>query len=295
VEDISVPDGTIFGPGEPFVKTWRLRNDGTCAWTTAYRVVFVEGERMSAPMSFGLPKTVDPGQTIDISIRMRAPTEPGVYRGSFKLQNEAGVLFGTGNGKEDPFWLEIDVQTSIIKYDFAENFCSAEWFSGAGDLPCPGQEGDSRGYVRKFNNPTLEDGTVFTSPGLLTFPQNVENGYIMGLFPAYRVQEGDYFQSIVNCEADASGCFVVFRLDYQIGSGPVQTYWAFLEQYEGIFYQADIDLSPLAGQDVKFILSVLAAESANDDFALWVAPQIVHKFVAPEAAPNPLFPSFKER
>lgn len=30
VEDVTIPDGTKFGPGESFIKTWRIRNSGTC-------------------------------------------------------------------------------------------------------------------------------------------------------------------------------------------------------------------------------------------------------------------------
>jgi len=242
---------------------------------------------MNAPQSFALPRSVAPGQTIDIGIRMRAPTEAGIHRGNFKLQNEAGVLFGTGRNKTDPFWLEIQVQQSIIAFDFVDNYCSAEWLSGTGTLPCPGRTTDSRGFVLKLNNPKLEDGTTGVNPGLLTIPQRVENGYIMGIFPIYRVQKGDRFQSIVNCEAGATSCFVVFRLDYQIGSGEIQTYWAFLEQYEGISYPADIDLSGLVGQDVKFILSVLAVGPADDDRAIWGAPVIIREFDIPTAIPTP--------
>ena len=295
VDDITVPDGSLFGPGETFIKTWRLRNDGDCAWTTDYQVVFVDGERMSAPLSFALPRIVAPGQTIDIGIRMRTPIESGSYRGNFKLQNDAGILFGTGKSKNDPFWLEIKVQQSITTFDFVDSYCAAEWLSGAGTLPCPGRDGSIRGFVRRINNPGLEDGTIYTSPGLLTSPQGVENGYIMGIYPPYRVRKGDHFQSIVSCEADAQDCFVVFRLDYRNGSDAIQTFWAFVEQYEEMYYQADIDLSSFAGQDVNFILSVLAVGSADGDRAIWGAPQIVHKFDTPTTIPNPLFPLFKDR
>ena len=67
---------------------------------------------------------------------------------------------------------------------------------------------------------------------------------------------------------------VVFRLDYQIGSGSIQTFWAFVEKYEGQYYQADLDLSSLVGQDIKFILTVLSTGSATGDRALWVGPVI---------------------
>ena len=39
-------------------------------------------------------------------------------------------------------------------------------------------------------------------------------------------------------------------------------------------YTADIDLTALVGQDVKFILTVLATGSPVGDRALWVAPII---------------------
>jgi hypothetical protein len=212
---------------------------------------------------------------------MRAPIKPGVYRSDFKLQNAAGVQFGLSRNKEDTFWVEINVQESVTTLDFVEQSCAAQWISGAGSLPCPGQDGDSRGFVLRVNNPRLENGEIGNNPGLLTFPQKVRDGYITGVYPTYRVQNGDRFQSIVNCEEGAENCFVVFRLDYQIDSGDIQTHWAFLEQYEGISYQADVDLSPLAGHDVNFILSVLAVGPADDDRAIWGAPRIIHKFETP--------------
>ena len=67
---------------------------------------------------------------------------------------------------------------------------------------------------------------------------------------------------------------MVFRLDYQIGSNPIQTLWAFAERYDGLYGQADVDLSSLVGQNVKFILTVLAAGSPIGDRALWVSPMI---------------------
>ena len=68
VSDVSVPDGTTFAPNFSFAKTWRLQNVGTCTWTTAYSLVFVSGDRMSAPSPVYLPQTVVPGQTVDIGV-----------------------------------------------------------------------------------------------------------------------------------------------------------------------------------------------------------------------------------
>ena len=105
--------------------------------------------------------------------------------------------------------------------------------------------------------------------------QNVQDGYIQGIYPAFKVQSGDRFQSTINCAQGATTCYVVFRLDYQTGSDPIKTFWGpFLERHEGLFYNADIDLTALAGKDVKFILTALAVGPASGDRALWVGPRI---------------------
>ena len=63
-------------------------------------------------------------------------------------------------------------------------------------------------------------------------------------------------------------------MDYQTGNNQIQTLWAFTEKYDGLYGQADVDLSSLVGQNVKFILTVTSAGSPIGDRALWVAPMI---------------------
>jgi hypothetical protein len=139
--------------------------------------------------------------------------------------------------------------------------------------------------VLRVTNPRLESGATDSRPGIITFPQNVQNGYIQGFFPTFRVQNGDRFRSVINCEYNATNCYVAFRLDYEQG-GTIRTFWGpFLERYEGKFYNVDVDLSPLAGRDVKFILTVLAAGVATGDRALWVGP---HIYRVGATAPTPI-------
>jgi fibronectin type 3 domain-containing protein len=288
ISDVTIPDGTIIVPGATFSKTWRLKNIGTCTWTTSYALMFDSGTQMGGPSTASMPTTVAPGQTVDITISLTAPTTAGTYRGYWKFRNASGIPFGIGTGGTKSWWVEIRVTYSTATtpmtpgtpiagsmYDFAANYCSANWYSGAGSLPCPGMEGDSRGFVININNPHLENGTYDSRPGLLTFPQNTYNGYIQGIYPVYHVNAGDHFRSIVNCESGATSCYVVFRLDYLLsGSSTISVFWAFVEKYEGLYYQADIDLSPLVGQNVRFVLTVLSTGSPTGDRALWVAPII---------------------
>lgn len=105
VSDVTVPDGTDFSPGETFTKTWRLRNVGTCTWTTDYDLVFDSGNSMSGPAAQALTGSVAPGQEVDISVDLTAPASDGNYVGNWKLRNSSGVVFGLPG----PFYVEIDV------------------------------------------------------------------------------------------------------------------------------------------------------------------------------------------
>lgn len=112
IEDVTIPDGSKVSPGERFVKTWRLRNTGTCAWTTGYKVVSIGRFRMGGDQYAYLPHTVRPGEMVDISIMQTAPVYIGDYASEYKLQDEKGNLFGiigTISKKELSFWLKIDV------------------------------------------------------------------------------------------------------------------------------------------------------------------------------------------
>lgn len=292
--DVTVPDGTVFTPGQAFTKTWRLRNVGDCTWTTEYALVFSTGDQMGGPSSINLPASVPPRQSIDLSVNLTAPTNPGSYRGYWLLKNASGKLFGIGSlgnsVANKPFWLAINVAgtlppSSASGYDFVAHVCEAQWTSGAGVLPCPDQS-VTNGTIITVNNPILENNTVASGSALLTVPQNAYNGYIQGVFPPFTVQNGDRFRSIINCEYGQRNCYVVYRLDYQVDNGPIKNFWAFGERHEGLYYQADVDLSPLAGQNVKFILRAEANGSPSGDRALWVSPSIVRSGAVIPPAPT---------
>lgn len=320
IADVTVADGTTFAPGQTFTKTWRLKNVGSCAWTTSYQMVFFSGEQMGAPTAAAFSRSVEVGQTIDISVPMIAPSAAGSYRGYWMFKNASGALFGIGAQANKPWWVDIKVSgptvtpggpsktpTSItststagptitpiagLAYDFASNACSGTWFSGAGQLPCPGTDGDSKGFALKLASAKLETGATDPRPTILTFPQNVSNGYIQGFFPAFKVQNGDRFRSTIGCEGGSTLCYVAYRLDYQTGSDPIATLWGpFLERYEGQTFNVDVDLTPLAGRDVKFILTALAVGPAAGDRALWVGPHIFRGSGAPPPATSTPLPN----
>ncbi len=85
VADITVPDDTVFAPGAAFVKSWRVRNSGTCAWNAGTVWYFHSGDRLNGPDAVSMPVTAA-GQTVDISVNLVAPNSPGRYTGYWTLR-----------------------------------------------------------------------------------------------------------------------------------------------------------------------------------------------------------------
>jgi hypothetical protein len=107
VADVTIPDNSIISPGSSFTKTWRLKNSGSCSWTTSYRLVYSSGEQMGGAASTALPGNVNPGQTIDLSVSLTAPSGTGSHQGYWRLQNASGGAFGWGIYGDQAFWVLI--------------------------------------------------------------------------------------------------------------------------------------------------------------------------------------------
>jgi polar amino acid transport system substrate-binding protein len=103
VADLSHDDNNMknppeMAPGQSFVKSWRVRNSGTCTWDSSYALVYAGGNTAAARMG-GQPAAVDrqvkPGETYDFNVNLVSPLVPGVYQGFWTMRNAAGELFGT--------------------------------------------------------------------------------------------------------------------------------------------------------------------------------------------------------
>ncbi len=94
IEDITIPDHTIIERGQPFRKTWLIRNTGSCTWTPAYQIVFAGGN----PMSWGKASVigvVGPGEETEIGVEIISPEIPGNYHAWWQLADDMGNPFGT--------------------------------------------------------------------------------------------------------------------------------------------------------------------------------------------------------
>jgi hypothetical protein len=108
VKDVTIPDYyDKLAPGETFVKTWRLKNTGTCTWPADTQVVFLSGEQMGAPSSQAVGAAVAVGEDVDISVTMTAPTSAGTYTGYWMLKIPNADRFGIGDNGDQSFWVII--------------------------------------------------------------------------------------------------------------------------------------------------------------------------------------------
>jgi hypothetical protein len=165
VADLTIPDGTLVGAGASFTKTWRLRNIGTCTWAPDYKLVFVSGDRLGGLAALPLNVSIAPDQTLDISLVLIAPNEPGTYKGSYKLADASGTTFGLG-ANNNPFFVTI-------------------------------QQGSSASALVSVSNTRIQAGseiTVYVSG----FPANEDIDYRIGI-------QGEAYSSIYDGKVGANG------------------------------------------------------------------------------------------
>ena len=103
VDDVTIPDGSEVLADSTFVKTWRFRNLGPCTWTTSYRLVYSyvsdtgKNGIFTPPGPVAFPENVVPGEEIDISVTLKAPTKADAYQVVFVLQNDKGYSIPISN------------------------------------------------------------------------------------------------------------------------------------------------------------------------------------------------------
>lgn len=91
--DVNIPDNTPMTPGQDFIKTWRVKNVGTCAWGAGYALGFTgTGTKMDGQF-IAFTEVIQPGQEVEVSVQFKAPTEAGTYVSTWTMKNPRGVAF----------------------------------------------------------------------------------------------------------------------------------------------------------------------------------------------------------
>lgn len=159
--------------GLSFDKSWEVRNDGTCTWTTGYLVKFLLGEKMTSVDSFALQESVAPGDTTTITHAFTAPTERGVYIGAWEIVNTQDELVPLGEKGGDKLTLELNVSPGIVSTAYGP----PHWFDDFND--------------RKYWNPNPGPNASFEiSNGRMTMTSHRTDGYDSWILSAPDVANG---------------------------------------------------------------------------------------------------------
>lgn len=283
IADVTIPDWSTLYAGEGFIKTWQVKNVGTCSWTKEYRIIFIGGNKLDAPTSVAFPKTVNPGETVNLSVPMVAPSDKGSYTGSWMFEAANGVDFGVGYNYDVPVTVNIkvavlpDAKDPNTRYDLAKDMCAASWRTNAGDIGCPSAKIDTtNGSITRSYTPVIAGGYKDDEGALYTVPAKGGDGMILGRFPKFKIKPGDRFRAFIVCADKASKCSVTYELLYNVaGSSEGGSLGTWDINYNDS-KQLDVGLDSLAGKEVIFHLKVYSKGDSTDDVALWMAPRVTN-------------------
>ncbi len=90
----TVPDGTEMTVNQTFTKTWKIKNTGTCDWTTNFKLAYSYGEAMGG-QTVPLTSTVKPGDQVNLSVDLKAPNKTGEFKGFWALLDDKGQPVGS--------------------------------------------------------------------------------------------------------------------------------------------------------------------------------------------------------
>lgn len=91
--DVNIPDNTIVTPGQQFIKTWKVRNTGSCPWGAGYVLAYAGYETNMSGQFIAMTEVIQPGQEVEVSVQFTAPTQAGLYTSAWSMRNPAGAFF----------------------------------------------------------------------------------------------------------------------------------------------------------------------------------------------------------
>jgi len=102
--DVNIPDGTTMTPGQDFIKTWKVKNNGSCSWGAGYKLVYAGYSYVMSGQFQPLAAVVQPGQEVEVSVQFQAPDAAGEYVSAWQMENPDGITF------EEIIFIKIIVQ-----------------------------------------------------------------------------------------------------------------------------------------------------------------------------------------
>lgn len=162
--------------------------------------------------------------------------------------------------------------SGVDPLDFVASMCKANWFTEGGSLPCPGDENNSNGgLVLRLLGERQDLPSDY--PVLLMYPPQANSNTIFSGYPAFAVQKGDRFRTVLECRLH-SFCDVDFGLAYYDANGAKSgvAHWPFRFTDDPVV--VDYSLDGLAGLTVQFSLSLRSLGPAIDAYGVWILPHI---------------------
>jgi hypothetical protein len=102
IQDLSVPDGSNFAPGQSIDKRWQVRNSGTCNWDRRYGLKLISGDAMgNQPLLPLFPARAGAGAILEV--HFTAPPSGGLYECHWQAVDPQGQPFG------DAVYMQISV------------------------------------------------------------------------------------------------------------------------------------------------------------------------------------------
>jgi hypothetical protein len=166
-----------------------------------------------------------------------------------------------------------------VFYDFITQAPSASWSSGAGSLPFPGSDSDSRGFALYRDSWQLEDNNTWAR-ALETHPQWVSNGWIMGVYPQVTVPADAELKVTVGFFKGATGSDgVTFEVKFEefLGLQVAPKIYSILSHratYDGKLDSITTELSSIEGKTGNFVLYANAGQNSGQDWAAWAEAKI---------------------
>ena len=110
IDDLTVPDGSEFFPGQQITKRWLIKNEGTCNWDQYYTLQLISGLALGANQVQALYPARQSTEAV-LEILFYAPDNPGRYNSWWQAYDPDGGRFG------DPVYMEISVVEELIEIE----------------------------------------------------------------------------------------------------------------------------------------------------------------------------------
>ncbi len=203
LDDLTIPDNTVFAPGSKIVKTWRLQNKGTCVWGEGYTAVYVGGDDLIGPITQTI-EAVPPNGIIDLTITFTAPEPARTYRENWQIADANGEPFGIDGFISDAFWLQIQVQENA-----EPEATAAPGTAVIGGIAWRDHCSDSSGSCVE-----LEEGSgYYVADGVYSIYERVLEGLTVSLSRGTCPSDNNFGATLATGITDADGHYRIEGLD----------------------------------------------------------------------------------